>query len=269
MSAESGASAAPGSSGDEIAVLDTAFRQMMARIGEQWQALTRQDQERRELIANVSHDLRTPLSSLHGYLETLLLKDDVLDAPERRRYLGIALDQSRKVGALAQSLFDLARLEYGFVQPEPEPFSMLDLIQDVFQKFELRAESRRITMTAVFPPHLPSALADLGMIERVLSNLLDNALRHTPEGGRIEVGIAPSGAALDVTVSDTGPGVPEALRDGLFRRPFTVGGARRDGGLGLCIVHRILELHGRRITLLDTPEPGAHFRFSVPAVMAR
>lgn len=249
---------------DEIAVLDTAFRQMGARIGEQWQALTRQDQERRELIANVSHDLRTPLSSLHGYLETLLLKDEVLDAPERRRYLGIALDQSRKVGVLAQGLFELARLEYGFVQPELEPFSMTDLVQDVFQKFELRAEAKRIDMAAVFPPQLPAARADLGMIERVLSNLLDNALRHTPEGGRIEVGIASSGDGLDVTVSDTGPGIPEALREGLFQRPFTVGGERRSGGLGLRIVHRILELHGRRIILRDAPGAGARLSFSVP-----
>ncbi|MFT4100809.1 MAG: HAMP domain-containing sensor histidine kinase [Burkholderiaceae bacterium] len=261
------APAAPaGNRRDEIAVLDTAFRQMVARIGEQWKTLTRQDQERRELIANVSHDLRTPLSSLHGYLETLLLKDAVLDAPERRRYLGIALDQSRKVGALAQSLFELARLEYGFVQPEPEPFAMTDLVQDVFHKFELRAESRRIVMAAVFPPHLPPAHADVGMIERVLSNLLDNALRHTPEGGRVEVRIVPARDALEVTVSDTGPGIPEALRDGLFERPFTVGGARHGGGLGLRIVHRILALHGQRIVLLDGPQAGAGFRFTVPVV---
>src|SRR5690606_31061185 len=96
---------------DEIAVLDAAYRQMVLRISEQWEALTRQDQERRELIANISHDLRTPLSSLHGYLETLLLKDASLEPAERRRYLGIALDQSRRVGALSQSLFELARLE--------------------------------------------------------------------------------------------------------------------------------------------------------------
>ncbi len=254
---------------DEIAVLDSAFRQMIARIGEQWAVLARQDQERRELIANVSHDLRTPLSSLHGYLETLLLKDAVLDAADRRRYLGIALDQSRSVGALAQSLFELARLEYGFVQPAPEPFSMTDLVQDVFQKFALRAESRHVAMTAAFPPHLPSAYADLGMIERVLSNLLDNALRHAPEGGRIEVGIMPRDDGLDVTVSDNGPGIPEELREGLFQRPFTVGGARRDGGLGLRIVHRILELHGRRIALEEMRGMGASFRFSVPAARER
>ncbi|MFD1840376.1 sensor histidine kinase [Paracidovorax cattleyae] len=250
---------------DEIAVLDAAYRQMVERIGEQWKALTRQDQERRELIANISHDLRTPLSSLHGYLETLLLKDAVLEPPERKRYLGIALDQSRKVGALAQSLFELARLEYGFVQPEPEPFSMTDLVQDVFQKFELRAEAKRIAMAAVFPPALPIAQADLGMIERVLGNLLDNALRYTPEDGRIEVGISPSGDGLDVTVSDTGPGIAEELREGLFQRPFTVGGARRGGGLGLRIVHSMLALHDRRISLRDAPGWGASFSFSVPA----
>ena len=255
---------APAHSGDEIAVLDGAYRQMEARIGEQWQALTRQDQERRELIANVSHDLRTPLSSLHGYLETLLLKDASLTPDERRRYLGIALDQSGKVGALAQSLFELARLEYGFVQPEPEPFAMTDLVQDVFQKFELAAEARHVALQAHFPPGLPAVTADLGMIERVLGNLLDNALRHTPAGGRVAVTLAPRDGVVDVTVHDTGPGIAPELREGLFLKPFTVGGARRDGGLGLRIVHRMLELNGSRIELLDTAT-GASFRFSLPA----
>lgn len=249
--------------GDEIAVLDGAYRQMEARIGEQWQALTRQDQERRELIANVSHDLRTPLSSLHGYLETLLLKDATLTPEERRRYLGIALEQSGKVGALAQSLFELARLEYGFVQPEPEPFSMTDLVQDVFQKFELAAEARQVALKASFPPGLPAVNADLGMIERVLGNLLDNALRYTPAGGHIEVALAPRDGTVEVTVSDTGPGIAPELRESLFLKPFTVGGARRDGGLGLRIVHRMLELHGSRIELLEGVR-GASFRFALP-----
>lgn len=249
---------------DEIAVLDAAYRQMVVRIGEQWEALTRQDRERRELIANVSHDLRTPLSSLHGYLETLLLKDAILEPAERRRYLGIALDQSQKVGALSQSLFELARLEYGFVQPELEPFSLVDLVQDVFQKFELAAESRHIALTADFSPELPAVSGDLGMIERVLSNLLENALRHTPEGGTIKVGMRAASHAVDVTVSDSGPGIPLELREGLFRRPFTVGGARRDGGLGLRIVHKMLELHGVTIRLVESDAPGATFRFSLP-----
>ncbi|WP_150791636.1 sensor histidine kinase [Pandoraea iniqua] len=258
---------------DEIVVLERAFRQMVDRLGEQWRTLTRQDQERRELIANISHDLRTPLSSLHGYLETLSLKDATLAPADRRRYLGIALDQSRKVGALAQSLFELARLEHGFVQPEAEPFSVTDLIQDVFQKFELSAESRGVALRAQLAPQVPAARADLGLIERVFTNLLENALRYTPSGGEIVVAVAPAGADIEVRVSDTGPGIPESAREGLFERPFTVGGARREGGLGLRIVHRILQLHGRRITLVETSAQtgqaghagqGATFRFTLP-----
>lgn len=253
---------------DEIAVLDAAYRQMVLRISEQWEALTRQDQERRELIANISHDLRTPLSSLHGYLETLLLKDASLEPAERRRYLGIALDQSRRVGALSQSLFELARLEYGFVQPELESFSLVDLVQDVFQKFELAAESRHIALQADLAPQLPAVRADLGMIERVLSNLLDNALRYTPEGGAIRIAIRAVGQELEVTISDSGPGIPPELREGLFRRPFTVGGARRDGGLGLRIVHQMLELHGVSIHLVESGGQGTTFRFSLPRAPA-
>ena len=255
---------APADSRDEIAVLAAAYRQMVARIGEQWQVLSRQDQERRELIANVSHDLRTPLSSLHGYLETLLLKDATLQPAERQRYLGIALDQSRKVGALAQSLFELARLEYGFVQPEAEPFAMADLVQDVFQKFELVAQERQVALLADIAPQLPPVHADLGLVERVLTNLLDNALRHTPPGGAVTVVLAQEGDALAVQVQDTGPGIAPELREGLFERPFTMGGSRRGGGLGLRIAHRILALHGSQIALVQRPAPGAAFRFTLP-----
>lgn len=249
---------------DEIAILDAAFRQMQARLGEQWRSLTRQDQERRELVANISHDLRTPLASLHGYLETLSLKDASLSPADRRRYLGIALDQSRKVGGLAQSLLELVRLEHGFVQPVLERFSLTDLVQDIFQKFELTAEARQIELKATFAPNVAVACADLGLIERVLTNLVDNALRHTPQGGEIELSLRPQGSFIEVTVSDTGPGIAPELREGLFLRPFNIGGARRDGGLGLRIVHRILQLHGREIELLDMPGRGATFRFSLP-----
>ncbi|MET0777005.1 MAG: HAMP domain-containing sensor histidine kinase [Pseudomonas mandelii] len=252
------------SSHDEIAVLDAAFRQMQTRLGEQWRSLTRQDQERRELVANISHDLRTPLASLHGYLETLSLKDATLSPADRRRYLGIALDQSRKVGGLAQSLLELVRLEHGFVQPVLERFSLTDLVQDIFQKFELTAEARQIELKANFAPNVSAVCADLGLIERVLTNLFDNALRDTPLGGEIELSLRPQGPFIEVTVSDTGPGIAPELRDGLFLRPFNIGGARRDGGLGLRIVHRILQLHGREIQLIDVPGRGATFRFSLP-----
>ncbi|MCR6628629.1 MAG: HAMP domain-containing histidine kinase [Magnetospirillum sp.] len=266
---EMAATLAPGTSlsrsGDEIDVLRAAFAQMGRRIGEQWRDLSRQDQQRRELIANISHDLRTPLTSLHGYLETLKLKGDALGAEERRRYLDIALEQSGKVGRLAQELFELARLESGLVQPEMETFSLPDLVQDVAQKFELVLAARRQTLDIDIPPSLPPVRADLGMIERVLTNLIDNAARHTPDGTHITVTLRPKGQAVEVEVADDGPGIPAALRAGLFTRASAFGrDLRHSGGLGLVVVQRILALHGETVTAADEPGRGAVFRFDLP-----
>jgi signal transduction histidine kinase len=256
--------------GDEIAQLGQAFTQMTRRIAEQWRELTLQDQQRRELFANISHDLRTPLTSLHGYLETLLLKAGTLDEAERRRYLEIALGQSRKVGRLAQEVFELARLEYGVVKPEKENFALADLVQDVFQKFELAAEARHQRLKPDIAPGLPVVSADLGMIERVLTNLLDNAIRHTPAGGEITVQLRSENAGVAVQVSDTGPGIPGELQKALFMRPVFMSGARTDGassassgGLGLVIVKRILQLHGSDIRLVQQADKGAVFRFQL------
>ncbi len=250
---------------DEIEVLEASFAQMATRIGEQWRTLTQLDQDRRELVANISHDLRTPLASLHGYLETLSLKDAVLAPDERRRYLAIALAQSSKVGQLAQALFELARLEHGAVRLQVEDFSLSDLIQDVFQKFELMAETRQSKLQAVLPRGASMVSADLGMIERVLTNLIDNALRHTPEGGTIEVALVHGDGKVQVTVSDTGPGIAASLLENLFRRPFNQDGDRRSGGLGLLIVRRILQLHDSQIRLLSRPGKGAVFHFELTA----
>jgi len=249
--------------GDEIATLRDAFAQMTQRIAGQWRELRAQDQQRRELFANISHDLRTPLTSLHGYLETLLMKSDTLAPAERRRYLEIALGQSRKVGRLAQELFELARLEYGVVKPEKERFALADLVQDVFQKFELAAEARRQRLVADIPSGLPVVTADLGLIERVLTNLLDNAIRHTPEGGEITVVLRPDGEGVAVEVSDTGPGIPGELHQSLFTRPLFSSSTGRAGGLGLVIVQRILQLHGSDIRLQQRAEKGAVFCFAL------
>jgi signal transduction histidine kinase len=252
--------------GDEIAVLRRTFAQMGRRITDQWRELTRQDQQRRDLVANISHDLRTPLTSLHGYLETLRLKDESLTPDERRRYLDIALGQSRKVGRLAQELFELARLESGLVQPELDTFSLPELVQDVMQKFELAAEARGQRLSTDFPRDLPSVRADLGMIERVLTNLLDNAIRHSPPGTRIQVRLGSAGRAVAVRVSDTGPGIPAELRAGLFTRASALRQPRSEGGgLGLVIVQRILQLHRSEVRLLDEQGQGAVFRFDLPA----
>lgn len=261
--------AAAGRPRDEIAQLRLAYAQMTQRIAAQWRELSAQDQQRREMVANISHDLRTPLTSLHGYLETLRLKADILSEADRHRYLDIAIGQSRKVGTLAQSLFELARLEHGGVRPEKEPFSLAELVQDVFQKFELAAEARRQRLVADIHPELPVVEADLGMIERVLTNLLDNAIRHTPEGGEIVVRLQRAEGGVDVSVADNGPGVPDALQRTLFTRPSLRCGWRYGpevaGGLGLLIVQRILQLHDSDIRLEAPAGHGAVFRFKLQA----
>jgi signal transduction histidine kinase len=250
--------------GDEIAVLRSAFAQMGQRISEQWRELTRQDQQRRDMVANISHDLRTPLTSLHGYLETLRLKDETLSPAERRHYLDVALGQSRKVGRLAQELFELARLESGLVQPETEAFALPDLVQDVLQKFELAAEARHQILQVDMPHAVPTVSADLAMIERVLTNLLDNAIRHNPPGTQIVVRLQGQSEKVQVEVSDTGSGIDPSVRDGLFSRASALRRTSPEsGGLGLIIVKRMLQLNGSDIQMVPGKPSGTVLRFNL------
>lgn len=251
---------------DEIGLLRRTFRQMAGRITDQLSELKRQDALRREMVANISHDLRTPLTSLQGYLETLTLKAGQLSDADRNRYLDVAVRQSRKVSRLAQELFELARLECEAVKPQMERFALAELVQDVLQKFDLAAREKGVVLEADVTPDLPPVLADLGMMERVLTNLLDNALRHTPREGRVKVQLTVEEGRVAVRVVDSGPGVPAELRGDLFQRPSPLGRyARASGGLGLIIVKRILRLHDSDIRLEERPEAGAAFRFALPA----
>jgi signal transduction histidine kinase len=131
----------------------------------------------------------------------------------------------------------------------------------VFQKFELAAEARHQRLVADIAPDLPGVTADLGMIERVLTNLLDNAIRHTPAGGEIVVQLRQDKTGVGVEISDTGPGIPSELRTAIFSRPMLSSTGGRIGGLGLVIVGRILQLHGSEIQLQPRPDKGAVFCF--------
>jgi signal transduction histidine kinase len=257
--------------GDEIGRLALAFRLMAARIGEQIATIERKDRQRRDMVAAVSHDLRTPLTSMRGYLDTLERKLDELPAEERQRYLGVAARQCRKLCDLSEELFQLAKLECEEIQANPEPFPLPDLVQDVIQKFELVARARGVRMVAELSPEARSVHADIGLIERVLVNLLDNALRHTPEGGEVAVSVNAAGARARVRVIDSGAGIaPEDLPH-LFDRHYLA--ERRDparpwGGLGLAIARRILMLHDTDIRVESEPGKGAAFSFELPLVPA-
>ncbi|MHA9386576.1 sensor histidine kinase, partial [Klebsiella pneumoniae] len=190
--------------GNEVAVLENRFIDLARQIADQWDRLADSDRQRREFVANISHDLRTPLTSLLGYLETLTLKDEWLTAEERRQYLTIALRQGNKVRHLSQQLFELARLEHGGIKPQRERFAMGELISDVAQKFELTARTREVNLHIDVPGPLPLINADVSMIERVVTNLLDNAMRHTPVGGEIRLAVWQENQQLQVEVADNG-----------------------------------------------------------------
>ena len=258
---------APGD-GDEIAQLGRAYDEMAARIREQIKALERTDALRREMVAHVSHDLRTPLATLHGYIETLKLKDATLSPAERERYLAVALDQSERLRRLVGDLFELAKLDAREQTPECEPVALAELVSDVAQKFRLEAERRGSTIDVDAGEGLPMVEADIALVERVLENLIDNALSHSPDGGAIRIPIGRDGDTVRVTVSDSGPGIAPEHLPRVFDRFYQAGNAHRGNahaGLGLAIAKRIVELHGARLEVESAPGHGTAFSFRLPA----
>jgi signal transduction histidine kinase len=254
--------------GDEIGRLAHAFERMAERIIFQVRKLRQTDELRRELVANVSHDLRTPLSSLKGYIETLELKDGDLTAAERKQYLGIAKRQSDKLGRQVEELFELARLESREMKPELESFPIAELVQDVVQEFRIAAERKRVVLRLRLPEEVPLVSADIGLIQRVLQNLISNAIAHTDEGGSVAVVLAADEKRVAVRVEDTGCGIPRdelvQIFDRFYQSDPGAGTARRTGGLGLAIVKRILELHGSAVEAASTVGEGTVFKFSLP-----
>jgi two-component system, OmpR family, sensor kinase len=254
--------------GDEIDRLTTTFQAMAWRIRQQVQTLQHTDTLRRELVAHVSHDLRTPLAALQGYLETLLLKEHQLTPAERRHYLDIAVRHSTRLGKLVAELFELAKLDAHETRVHPEAFSLAELVQDVVQKFQLLAQKKQQLLQAQFADDLPFVSADIGLIERILDNLIQNALQYTAPGGTITVALTRDRRRVAVQVMDTGTGIlPEDLPY-IFERFYRAGKGRPDYtggvGLGLAIAKRILELHGSTITVDSTVHGGTTFTFHLP-----
>ena len=254
--------------GDEIGRLAAADEGMAERIIQQVGALRQTDELRRELVANVSHDLRTPLSSLKGYIETLELKEDQLTPEERRQYLSVAKRQSDKLGHQVEELFELARLESKEMRPELEAFPLAELVQDVVQEFRLTAEQKNVSLHFRLPDDVPMVSADIGLIQRVLQNLISNAVKHTEDGGAVTVVLSADDNRVEVRVEDTGCGIPSDELVQVFDRFYQAeahdGGVRRSGGLGLAIVKRILELHGSAVEAASTVGKGTVFSFSLP-----
>ena len=253
--------------GDEIDNMSSTFKEMAQQIHSQMLRLKETDALRRELVANVSHDLRTPLASLKGYLETLLSKNETLSDEEREKYLKIANNNSERLNKLVTELFELAKLDAGDLKLHKESFSLAELSHDVMQKFSLRAEQQNINLKVDIDEDVPYVEADIGLIERVLDNLIDNALKNTPENGRITLGLNAEKLCVKVNVADTGRGIAEEELPHIFQRFYKKPEneqSQSGAGLGLAIAQRIVELHGSQLSVKSILHQGTEFDFVLP-----
>ena len=264
--------ASNGTDGDEIDRLAETYNAMALHIRDQVDQLRRTEIMRRDLIASVSHDLRTPLAALRGYLETLMLKDRTLSPEDRLGYLKIAVKQSEQLQALITELFELVKLEGGETKMNPEPFQVSELVQDVVQKFEAPAQNNGIVLAGEIAPTAPFVYGDVALIERALENLLDNAIRHTPAGGRISLTVAPKPGAVAVEIRDTGTGIPAGDIPHIFDRFYRVDKSRNQdsggAGLGLAIVKRIVDMHSGEIDVSSRLGSGTCFVIRLPLAPA-
>jgi len=267
----------PAFAGDEIDALTSAYDAMTGQLRAQYEALDRKECERRELVASISHDLRTPLTTLKGYLETLQLRRGRLALEVEHGYIDVAARHAARLERLVGDLFELATLDSGERRPDLERFSMLELVHDALQDVEMRSAERDVRLS-VRPPVCTTsrldAFADIALLQRALENLLDNALRHVASGGHVEVRLERRDDRLLVAVDDDGTGMPPEVAERLFepgyrvRRPDGERGVddgRGHAGLGLAIVRGIVALHGGRIEVRSAPGRGSSFVFDVPA----
>lgn len=254
--------------GDEVDQLGGSFDDMAERMQAMLEELKEQDKLRRELVNNVSHDLRTPLTCLQGYLETLKLKGKQMTATERGRYLDASIGHSRRLGKLISELFELAKLDARAVEPNREPFSPAELLQDAALKFMPAATQKQIDLQLRMAKDMPFVNADIGLIERVLENLIGNALTHTPSGGQIRLQLGTANNVVKVSIADSGHGISAAdlphVFDRFYRGKRSFGDGSSHAGLGLAIAKHLVELHQGSIEVRSEPESGTCFSFTLP-----
>lgn len=256
--------------GDEVQAIAQAYAEMTTRIEQQTTRELQQTSDHRDMMASVAHDLRTPLTALHGHLEALAegTGSGAITSTQHGRLLTAALSQSNKVRRLSQQLFELAALQSSDQVLHRERFSLDELVTDAVQKFELGKQPPQVLLTGA-PPGRLELDGDLQLIERALGNLIDNALRHAPGGAPVRVSLQRNGASAQILVEDAGPGLPPELhaRLGLqrsLRDPPILRAGGGIGGLGLAIAQRVAQLHGGSLLPLPAPQGGTRLCLALP-----
>ena len=254
---------------NEVHSLSRTIQAMLTRINEQFKALEQGDKQRKELLTHLSHDLRTPLASLQGFLEVLNQSGDKLSAQEQQDYLQVSLNNCGQLKQLIEQIFELAHLENGQININKETFNLGELIYDCIAKFSLAVEKKGINLSVEpaicdFP-----VIADIAKLERVLSNLIDNAIRHTPRDGSIAVRVKRGDDnQLFVQVSDTGVGIKHEELNAIFDPHYQASNSnkagRQQGGLGLAICRGLLKLMDSEINVQSELGKGTMFSFNLP-----
>lgn len=232
----------------------------------------RLDKLRKDFVANVSHELRTPLAMLQGYSEALL--DDIAETPEERKEIAQVInEESQRMGRLVRELLDLARMEAGHIQVEPQERQLDKLIQRVIRKFQNLAREQNVQLQADMGECHPTVYWDEDKIEQVLTNLIDNAIRHTPAGGSVTVHVYQQDERIFLEVEDTGSGIPEEDVPFVFERFYKADKARTRGksggtGLGLSIVKHLVTAHGGVVSVKSQLGVGTVFIVELPVRVA-
>jgi len=253
---------------NEVHQLGAVFESMAEQINLQLSQLQQNDVQRRELLADISHDLRTPLASLQGYIETISLNSDNLTPEKHQKYIDISLKNSRQLKRLIDQIFELAHLEGGQVTLSLESFNLAELLYDVMAKFSLKAQEKNITIEVVPASSNILIHSDIAKLERVLSNLIENAIRHTPSGGKVVMQITDvAKSQCQVKIIDNGTGIKTEelsyIFDTRYRASNATQGQGKHTGLGLAITKKLLELLKSNIKVTSQLGEGCEFSFNV------
>jgi len=249
----------------EFGGIGFVFNNMADEIQKNIKDLEDLDSLRKELISNISHDLRTPVASIQGYAETLIMKKDTIAEDEREKYLDIIVRSCERLKNQISDLFELSKLQAGQVDLQPEPFSIGELVQDVVNKYRILSQKKGININVVFSKDIPLVQADLSLIDRALQNLLDNAIKFCREDDIINIEInTRKPGEVELRISDSGVGISQDDLPFIFERYYKNLDHEESTGLGLAIVKRIIDLHDSHIEVFSQPGKGTTFAFSLP-----